>query len=974
MKFLKKLTVFTLVIAMLCSMSVFALQFPDVDTNDNNQESIDVLSSLGIIKGYDDGQFKPEKTVTRAEITSLIVRMLGLSSINNTVVDSPYADVPGDHWAISDIKTATNLKIIKGYGDGKFGPEDEVTYEQAVKMIVAMLGYEPQALKKGGWTEEGGFPNGDWAGGYMQQARDLNVLKNSEMAQTSPAPRKTIAQILYNSLEIDLMEEITVPGAAQPMYEVKAGRNLLNYYLKLTKHEGVVIANSISRLENTESELLDDEIELETKNGDYVTIKMDKLTDIKDMLGVNVYAYTKRDDDNVNNILCHYMPKSKIKTTVLSSEEVIFTGVSESAITYEKEDGGRSYKVSLASDPIMIYNGKYIDFDYALDNDLVIPQMGTITLTDSGNGNSLINVESYVNYVVKNTDTTVNEIFAQIPVNGKTSLLLPDDEFEWEVKILQNGSEVSFSTIKANNILTVLMSDASQVGKKILTIYISDSKKSGRITEEDEDTVHIEGKAYKVAPSLAGTDIAKKIEYDASGTYYLDYFGNIAYVDFNTANESERYGYISSCGVIDETGGETTGGAMIFDYANKTHKKMTFNSRIKVDGTNYSDHDAVLMYLSEVAGTTNLDAEATETDYAQPIRYMVNSRGYVSEIDTIAKGGSETFVADSKGLITATYNATNKYFRQDSKTVATIDSKTVIFAVPSNRSETADYSVKTSSFFKGETPYSFELFEVNANGIAGVMVLYTTNLDAIVHYDSPVILITEIGNTVIDPVSNEPKAQVKGYDIRTGNTVTKMAGSEDYLADLEVGDIISFGVDNQGLINDQVFQYVDVADALENTYPKDTTGKAAQIDKNEYPLRKVIKKEVLDSQDPKNQYFENNDIDDLAGAKHSYIFGTPLSKIINDDGDMSITMTYLKPGEDGFEDEANAKTFAIKSNTKVFVYDSSLSGDKKLTMASSSDIASKMSGLQVYNDNPSGYNKIYIYVYNENLRALYIMK
>ena len=107
-----------------------------------------------------------------------------------------------------------------------------------------------------------------------------------------------------------------------------------------------------------------------------------------------------------------------------------------------------------------------------------------------------------------------------------------------------------------------------------MTIYLTDTKKTGKISQEDGDNLYIDGKAYKVSPSLKGTDIADKIKYDASGTFYLDYFGNIAYADFNAATASDRYGYITSCGVINDTAGEIEAGAKIYDYTTKTHKKI----------------------------------------------------------------------------------------------------------------------------------------------------------------------------------------------------------------------------------------------------------------------------------------------------------------------------------------------------------------------------------------------------------------
>ena len=68
MKLTNKILALLLALSMIVSTSVFALEFPDVNADDANREAIDVLSSLGIIKGYEDGQFKPDKEVDRKSV------------------------------------------------------------------------------------------------------------------------------------------------------------------------------------------------------------------------------------------------------------------------------------------------------------------------------------------------------------------------------------------------------------------------------------------------------------------------------------------------------------------------------------------------------------------------------------------------------------------------------------------------------------------------------------------------------------------------------------------------------------------------------------------------------------------------------------------------------------------------------------------------------------------------------------------
>ena len=142
MRNLKKTLAVVLTLAMVLSMGFSAFAYTDVAEGTKVSEAVDVLSNLNILTGFEDGTFKPEETVTRAQMAAIICRTLGYedqakSSMGSTV----FNDVAADHWAAGYINVAQSLQIINGYGDGNFGPEDQVTYEQAVKMIVVALGY-----------------------------------------------------------------------------------------------------------------------------------------------------------------------------------------------------------------------------------------------------------------------------------------------------------------------------------------------------------------------------------------------------------------------------------------------------------------------------------------------------------------------------------------------------------------------------------------------------------------------------------------------------------------------------------------------------------------------------------------------------------------------------------------------------------------------------------------------------------------
>ena len=129
MRNLKKVIALVAVFAMLVSTVAFADTFSDVAASDNYAEAIETLSDLGIITGDDqDGDgtmdFRPADTITRAEVAAIISRIQGMNSVAQAATN--FADVPSTHWASGYVNNAEGRGIINGYGDGNFGPEDNV--------------------------------------------------------------------------------------------------------------------------------------------------------------------------------------------------------------------------------------------------------------------------------------------------------------------------------------------------------------------------------------------------------------------------------------------------------------------------------------------------------------------------------------------------------------------------------------------------------------------------------------------------------------------------------------------------------------------------------------------------------------------------------------------------------------------------------------------------------------------------------
>ncbi|MGS0763184.1 S-layer homology domain-containing protein [Syntrophomonas curvata] len=111
------------------------IEFKDVDKH-WAKTAVNDMGSRMVISGVSKGSFEPDRDITRAEFASIVVRALGLKPGSS---QEDFSDVQSSDWYSGAIQTASQYKIISGYGNGKFGPTDKVTREQAMTMIAKAM-------------------------------------------------------------------------------------------------------------------------------------------------------------------------------------------------------------------------------------------------------------------------------------------------------------------------------------------------------------------------------------------------------------------------------------------------------------------------------------------------------------------------------------------------------------------------------------------------------------------------------------------------------------------------------------------------------------------------------------------------------------------------------------------------------------------------------------------------------------------
>ena len=177
--------------------------FEDANLNDH-VAAIEAMAARGIVTGYPDGTFRPEKTMTRAEFCCMVTAALGIGPKDANA----FTDTEG-HWASGRIASAADYGIVAGTGDGKFNPGGTITKQEAATMVAAAaklcgLDIELDAVQ----IRDALAPFGDytqsaqWARKYLAFCYDSGILDDSALniEPLKPVTRAEVAQMLFNLL------------------------------------------------------------------------------------------------------------------------------------------------------------------------------------------------------------------------------------------------------------------------------------------------------------------------------------------------------------------------------------------------------------------------------------------------------------------------------------------------------------------------------------------------------------------------------------------------------------------------------------------------------------------------------------------------------------------------------------------------------------------------------------------------------
>ncbi len=176
------------ILSVICAVLLLILTVPafavDLETE------LDVLGTLEIMNGDENGNLNLDKTVTRAEFSKMVVKASSFKdNVTASSISSGFTDVEPTHWATPYIRLAAENKWIYGYGNGSFLPSNSIKLEEAVTVILRVLGYTSNDI------------SGVYPSGQLALYESLGLDEHISAVQGESITREDCAHLIYNMLK-----------------------------------------------------------------------------------------------------------------------------------------------------------------------------------------------------------------------------------------------------------------------------------------------------------------------------------------------------------------------------------------------------------------------------------------------------------------------------------------------------------------------------------------------------------------------------------------------------------------------------------------------------------------------------------------------------------------------------------------------------------------------------------------------------
>lgn len=781
------------IISIIMALLLLSGQMASASDTVSEKAYFDVVS-LGIFEGDENGDLRLGDPLTRAEFAAIMTRVLRSEDMAVAFKDvaAIFTDVRQDDWFCGYIGAVCANGLMRGVSENSFDPYSNVTYEQAVKTLVATLGYTTAAEKNGGYPT-----------GYIAEGIRLGLTKN--VPNEKPFTRESVMKLIYNALDVDML---VMEFGGKGGYYIEEGKTLRSMYLapssdvQIIKREGIITANNDTFLNSANASLEKDEVEI-----DDVRYKVGT-TNAYDFIGQRVEYYAM--DDGGRKTLISV--RSARNTEIIDIDVTELTSASLSEVIYK--ENGKTQRNNISGAKI-IYNGRLVLVP--TDSDLDI-RRGDLKLIDNDDDNmaDVVFVTDWETVRVKEVRENTVEFESGSTFDGARFLHIDIEDEDEEIHYLLKNSEgerITPAEIEKDSILSI----SADKNRKFYTIVCTASAKEGTITAIGDENIELDGELISIYEGDTFTfEAGDKI------IAYLDFKGNL--VTFEEQEETLNYAYILTAAPKGSFGNSfqvkmVVGSPVDFQY-DKNEADLDDTNLIPTVFCKNTDIQVFDVAEKIIVNDVSLKSASEKSAALLPGLYMyeLTEEGELRKLTTAVQWGGGTSMS---------YNPYDKTFAKNSfRTPFAINVDTVVICLPTNGDATdEDYFVPLKIKNSDSNPtfhavgYDYDTDTKKVGALIFYDVMRKSDVLTINTESSSIGMVAKAAMILDENGEYVPNITIATKSGTVEYAVNEVSGKNDSLKALKAGDLIYYEVDLSGKLSNAhlIRSFAETDEAFDET-------------------------------------------------------------------------------------------------------------------------------------------------------------
>lgn len=719
------------------------------------------LEALGVIDGLPQAEL--DEFMSREAFSRVAVNISSYDRASGTTAETlPFYDAVQSPYA-EDIATLYALRLVSGSAGGTFEPERPITYSEACKIIVNILGYgavmESRSLKD-----------------YRVEAASLGVF----LAGASADSQLTYGQVYalidraldVHILEFDFNSRYTV--SSMTLRDFLAGGNSDT---TLVHMRGVVTADSSTYLYDMNEGMRQDQLEIEGKVYDY-----DGIAPLG-CVGQEMEFFVRSDSDG-RDVIFSIRPWRDTLTAEFSGRQVKESG--KDTLSYYPDLNKNSVKrFRLTDSTVILYNNRVDKFDLS---DLANMDFAQIKVVDNGSDGSadVIFITEYAYCVVEKIYPESKKVYldSETLLSGERTVELDTESQDRYVAIWDaDGNEMRFEQIETDDLLCIAQSS----DKNVLDVHVSKEGGDGTLRQIVKEQISIGETVYELSAPITNVEPGNQVK------FWLDTTGRVAAVKSVRQKEGYAYVYASAKKALDEyvvrllipgavsvkvlekedeDGGTATKTPKLF-CTNKAIEDYTLAYKVNVDGANMSAEKAVMAVMNK------------------PVTFKLDDQGKIKRFDFLE------LISDDP---TKVYNGHELTFGKSAGTAFGISQDaTSSVCIPTN-SDAGLQDLQTSIELINGVSYSVKGYELDpATQLAGLLLVSAEmrgGIPGVISASSDVAMVKEVVNVFEDgQIVCRVTLMTDGETVTYG--VSDAMDSSGSSLELKQGDLIAYSLDDK---------------------------------------------------------------------------------------------------------------------------------------------------------------------------------